>query len=78
MADRILIQGGIVLTQDPELGELPAADVLIEGDTIAAIGDGLDPGDVPSWTVVDEVVIRDPGGRQTSRPKQHGPKKTKN
>ena len=30
--------GGIVLTQDPTLGELPPADVLIEGDTIAAVG----------------------------------------
>jgi geranylgeranyl reductase family protein len=29
---------------------------------------GLDPGDVPSWTVVDEVVIRDPGGRETAFP----------
>ena len=32
MADRILIKNGIVLTQDPDLGELPRADVLIDGD----------------------------------------------
>ena len=32
MADRILIKNGIVLTQDPNLGELPRADVLIDGD----------------------------------------------
>ena len=32
MSKRTLIKGGIVLTQDPELGELPNADVLIEDD----------------------------------------------
>ena len=41
MTDRILISGGIVLTQDPDLGELPKADVLIEDDKIAAIGKHL-------------------------------------
>ena len=41
MADRILIKNGIVLTQDPSLGELPQADVLIEGSTIAAVGPNL-------------------------------------
>ena len=33
MADRILIKNAIVLTQDPSLGELPRADILVEGDT---------------------------------------------
>jgi 5-methylthioadenosine/S-adenosylhomocysteine deaminase len=42
VSDRILIRGGIVLTQDPELGELNGADVLVEGDTIAAVGRNLD------------------------------------
>ncbi|MFL5757203.1 MAG: amidohydrolase family protein [Chloroflexota bacterium] len=37
MADRILIRGGTVLTQDPQLGELPRADVLVEGDRIADV-----------------------------------------
>ncbi len=41
MADRMLIRNGIVLTQDPSLGELPRADVLVEGDTIAAVGPNL-------------------------------------
>ena len=41
MADRMLIRNGIVLTQDPSLGELPSADVLVEGDTIAAVGPNL-------------------------------------
>ena len=42
MADRILIKNGIVLTQDPSLGELPRADVLIDGDTIAGVEASID------------------------------------
>jgi cytosine/adenosine deaminase-related metal-dependent hydrolase len=41
MADRILIRGGHVLTVDPQLGDIPGGDVLIEGDTIAQVGTGL-------------------------------------
>ena len=41
MTDRILIRGGTVLTQDESLGELPDADVLVEGDRIADVGNGL-------------------------------------
>ncbi len=33
-----LIKGGYVLTLDPELGDLPHTDVLIDGDKIAAVG----------------------------------------
>jgi len=36
-----LIKGGYVLTLDPELGDLPLTDVLIDGDKIAAIGRNL-------------------------------------
>jgi 5-methylthioadenosine/S-adenosylhomocysteine deaminase len=39
-----LIKGGYVLTLDPALGDLPNADVLIEGDTIAAVGPNLTAG----------------------------------
>ena len=41
MTDRLLIKGGYVLTQDPTLGELAGADVLIEDDKIAAVGHDL-------------------------------------
>jgi cytosine/adenosine deaminase-related metal-dependent hydrolase len=41
VTDRILIRGGTVLTQDESLGELPDADVLVEGDRIADVGNGL-------------------------------------
>ena len=35
MGDRLLLRGGHVLTVDPELGDLPRGDVLIDGDRIA-------------------------------------------
>src|SRR4029450_9007517 len=35
MTDRLLLRGGTVLTIDPDLGDLPQGDVLIEGDRIA-------------------------------------------
>ena len=38
MADRILLRGGHVLTVDPQLGDIPGGDVLIEGDTIVRSG----------------------------------------
>ncbi|HEX5902189.1 MAG TPA: amidohydrolase family protein [Actinomycetota bacterium] len=41
MADRILLKGGTVITVDPNLGDIPDGDVLIEGDTIAEVGTDL-------------------------------------
>ncbi len=37
MARRILIKNAIVLSQDPAIGELPRADILVEDDTIADV-----------------------------------------
>src|SRR6185369_2388793 len=36
-----LIKGGTLLTLDPALGDLERADLLVEGEKIAAIGRGL-------------------------------------
>jgi cytosine/adenosine deaminase-related metal-dependent hydrolase/ribose/xylose/arabinose/galactoside ABC-type transport system permease subunit len=41
-----LIRGGIVLSLDPEIGDLPIGDVLIEGDRIVAVGPQLANGEV--------------------------------
>ena len=38
---RILIQGGVVLSLDPKVGDFEKADVLIEGKKIAAVGPNL-------------------------------------
>ena len=65
MTDRTLIKGAIVLTQDDELGELPNADILIEDDRIARIGQNLD---AEGATVIDatgDIVI--PGFIDTHR-----------
>jgi cytosine/adenosine deaminase-related metal-dependent hydrolase len=40
MAGRILLQGGHVVTVDPALGDIAGGDVLIEGSTIAEVGEG--------------------------------------
>jgi cytosine/adenosine deaminase-related metal-dependent hydrolase len=46
-----LIKGGYVLTLDPELGDLPQADVLIDGDKITAIGPNIQAS--PHANVID-------------------------
>ncbi len=65
MADRMLIRGGIVLTQDPDLGEMANGDVLIAGDTIAAVGPDLDAGDARVIDASGDIVI--PGFIDTHR-----------
>ena len=65
MADRILIKNGIVLTQDSVLGELPRADVLIDGDTIAAIGPDLSADGARVIDAAGDIVI--PGFIDTHR-----------
>ncbi len=42
---RKLIRGGVVLSLDPDVGDLSEGDVLIEGDKIVAVGPGLAAGD---------------------------------
>lgn len=50
---RILFTGATVVTMDPALGVLDRADLLVEGDTILAVGPGLSP---------DGAVVVDAGG----------------
>ncbi len=65
MSDRTLIKGGIVLTQDEKLGELPSADVLVEGDRIAAVGPNLPADDAKVIDAAGDIVI--PGFIDTHR-----------
>ena len=65
MADRTSIKDAIVLTQDESLGELPRADVLVEGDTIAAIGPDLSAADAQVIDAAGDIVI--PGFIDTHR-----------
>jgi cytosine/adenosine deaminase-related metal-dependent hydrolase len=65
MTDRTLIQGGIVLTQDPQLGELPKADVLVEDGRIAAVGPDLSADGAKVIDATGDIVI--PGFIDTHR-----------
>lgn len=48
--ERILLKGGVVLSMDPAIGDFERADVLIEGDRIAAVAPNLE---APTATMVD-------------------------
>ncbi|HLO34979.1 MAG TPA: amidohydrolase family protein, partial [Candidatus Deferrimicrobium sp.] len=65
MSERTLIKGAIVLTQDPQLGELPSADILIEDDRIAAVGPNLDAAGATVIDATGDIVI--PGFIDTHR-----------
>jgi hypothetical protein len=47
---RYIIRGGAVMSMDPEVGDFPQADVLIEGKKILAVGPNLKAGGA---TVID-------------------------
>jgi cytosine/adenosine deaminase-related metal-dependent hydrolase len=64
MADRLLLQGAHVLTMDPDLGDIPGGDVLIEGDTIAEVGQGIQA-DAEVIDATGDIVI--PGFIDTHR-----------
>jgi cytosine/adenosine deaminase-related metal-dependent hydrolase len=64
MGNRLLLRGGHVITVDPELGDLPDADVLIDGDKIEAVGPGLSA-DAEVVDVSGQIVI--PGFIDTHR-----------
>jgi cytosine/adenosine deaminase-related metal-dependent hydrolase len=65
MSERILIKDGIVLTQDPALGELPRADILIEDSAIAEVGPDLSAADAKVIDAAGDIVI--PGFIDTHR-----------
>lgn len=57
MADRTLLKGGHLITMDPDVGDFPTADVLIEGDTIAAVGPDLEADGAEIIDVTGDIVI---------------------
>jgi 5-methylthioadenosine/S-adenosylhomocysteine deaminase len=65
MTERILIRGGFVLSQDPEIGEIPGGDVLIEGDKIVEVGRGLSADGAQVIDAAGDMVI--PGFIDTHR-----------
>jgi 5-methylthioadenosine/S-adenosylhomocysteine deaminase len=65
MGEKVLLRGGYVFSMDPLLGELERGDVLIEGDSIAAVGANLEAGDAELVEVSGHVVM--PGFIDTHR-----------
>lgn len=62
---RVLIKGGTVITVDPKLGNFDKADVLIDGDKIAAIALNLDADDAEIIDASNMIVM--PGFIDTHR-----------
>jgi cytosine/adenosine deaminase-related metal-dependent hydrolase len=54
---KILLQGGIVLSLDPKVGDFEKADVLIDGSKIAAIGPSLAAGSAVVINATDRIVM---------------------
>jgi 5-methylthioadenosine/S-adenosylhomocysteine deaminase len=65
VAEKILVRGGLVVTMDSALGDQPGADVLIEGDRIAAVGRDIAAGDAQVIDAQGDIVI--PGFVDTHR-----------
>ena len=57
MPDRLLLRGGYVVSLDPEIGDINGGDVLIEGDTIAAVAPNVEATDAEVIDVTGDVVI---------------------
>ena len=57
MSKRTLIKGGIVLTQDPQLGEMAGADILIEDDRIVDVRPGLSAEGAEVIDATGDIVI---------------------
>jgi cytosine/adenosine deaminase-related metal-dependent hydrolase len=65
MTQRTLIQGGTVYSMDPDIGELQRGDVLIEGDTIVAVGEHIPAAEASVIDATDRIVL--PGLVDTHR-----------
>jgi cytosine/adenosine deaminase-related metal-dependent hydrolase len=65
MVNRTLIKGGIIFSVDPEIGDLPQGDVLIEGDRIVAVAPEIDAPDAQLVDATNRIVM--PGLIDTHR-----------
>ena len=55
--ERVLFKGGVVLTMDPELRDLPRGDVLVQGDRIIAVGSDLPADGVRTLDASGAVIL---------------------
>ncbi|WJD60690.1 amidohydrolase family protein [Pseudomonas kurunegalensis] len=56
-SDKLLIQGGYVMTMDPLVGDLERSDVLVEGGRIVAVGRDLPPGNARIVDARGQIVL---------------------
>jgi cytosine/adenosine deaminase-related metal-dependent hydrolase len=54
---RYVIRGGSVMTMDPQWGDFPQGDVLVEGNKIAAVGRNLQPGNAAVIDARGRIVM---------------------
>jgi len=55
--NRVLIRGGHILSMDPEVGDIYAGDVLVEGETIAAVAPSIEASDADVVDASNCIVI---------------------
>ncbi len=65
MTQRLLLRGGYVLSVDPNVGDIPSGEVLIEGDTIVDVGTDLGVEDAEVVDTTGKIVM--PGFIDTHR-----------
>lgn len=65
MAMRTVVRGGMVVSVDPDIGDLPRGDVLIEDGRIAAVGVTVDAADAEVVDATGKIVM--PGFVDTHR-----------
>ena len=64
-SQRLLIRNGFVVSMDPDVGEIPNGDVLVENGVIVEIGRGLDVSGVEEVDATGMIVM--PGFVDTHR-----------
>jgi 5-methylthioadenosine/S-adenosylhomocysteine deaminase len=57
VSKRVLFRGGHILSMDPAIGDLYGGDVLVEGDTIAAVGPSIEAGDAEVVDATECILI---------------------
>jgi cytosine/adenosine deaminase-related metal-dependent hydrolase len=55
--NRILVKGAAIVTMDRNLGDLPRGDILVEGDSIAAVAPEIDASTAKAINAADMIVL---------------------
>jgi 5-methylthioadenosine/S-adenosylhomocysteine deaminase len=65
VSERLVVRGGFVVSMDPDVGEVPNADILVEDGKIVEIGQGLQVTDAEEVDATGKIVL--PGFIDTHR-----------